>query len=42
MNDKVVTGPCEVMADPVVSPDGDAVLVKGVEGGVYKRRVIVL
>ncbi|WDP88368.1 MAG: Tmc redox complex protein TmcD [Desulfobacter sp.] len=42
VNDKVVTGPYEYMADPVVSPEGDKVLVKGIEDGIYKRRIIAL
>ncbi len=42
VNDRVITGPYEVMADPVISPEGDKLLVKGIEGGVYKRRIVAL
>ncbi len=42
VNDKLITGPYEYMADPVVHPDGDKVLVKGIEDGIYKRRIINL
>ncbi len=42
VNDRVITGPYEAMADPVVSPDGDKVLVKGIENGMYKRKIVVL
>ncbi|MCG8618158.1 MAG: Tmc redox complex protein TmcD [Desulfobacterales bacterium] len=42
VNDRVLAGPYETMADPVVSPGGDKVLIKGVENGVYKRTVIPL
>jgi hypothetical protein len=42
VNNKIITGPYEVMGDPVISPDAGKILVKGIENGVYKRRVISL
>ncbi|WP_022664184.1 electron transfer complex subunit TmcD [Desulfospira joergensenii] len=41
-NDELITGPYDCMADPVISPDNSKVLVKGIENGVYKRRIIAL
>jgi len=42
VNDRVVTGPYDVMADPVLSPQGDKLLVKGIENGIYKRQIVAL
>ncbi len=42
VNDRVITGPYEYMANPVISPDGDKLLVKGIENGIYKRRIVAL
>lgn len=42
VNDQVVVGPYEYMADPVLGSAGDKVLVKGIENGVYKRSILSL
>ncbi len=42
VNNQIVIGPYEFMADPVIRPDGTKILVKGIENGVYKRRIISL
>jgi hypothetical protein len=42
VNDQVVAGPYEYMADPVIGPAKDKVLVKGIENGIYKRSVITV
>jgi len=42
VNDQVVAGPYEFMADPVIGPANDKVLVKGIENGIYKRSVITV
>ncbi len=42
VNGELLTGPYDIMSDPVISPDGTKILVKGIEKGVYKRRVIAL
>ncbi len=42
VNDNVVAGPYTYMADPVVSPDKDKVLIKGIVNGIYKRSIAAL
>lgn len=42
VNDRLITGPHEFMADPVISPDNTRILVKGIENGIFRRRVIIL
>jgi len=42
VNDQVIAGPYEAMGDPVVNPEGDKVLVKGIKNGVYRRQVVTL
>ena len=41
-NDRVIAGPYRFMADPVIGPDNDRILVKGIENGIYKREVTAL
>lgn len=42
VNNQVITGPHTFMAAPVISSDAQKILVKGIENGIYKRRVIAL
>ena len=42
VNNQEITGPHGFMAAPVISPDAQKILVKGIENGIYKRRVISL
>ncbi len=42
VNNKVVAGGYEMMGKPVFSPDMGKILVKGIENGVYKRRIVSL
>ncbi|MDT8378042.1 MAG: Tmc redox complex protein TmcD [Desulfotignum sp.] len=40
VNNRVVASGFSFMVDPVISPDGSKVLLKGIENGIYKRRII--
>jgi hypothetical protein len=40
VNKRVAASGFSFMADPVISPDGSKVLLKGIENGIYKRRII--
>ncbi|MBA3012132.1 MAG: Tmc redox complex protein TmcD [Proteobacteria bacterium] len=40
VNNKIIAGNYDLMTTPVFSPDQSKILIKGVEKGVYKRRVI--
>jgi Tol biopolymer transport system component len=40
VNNRVAASGFSFMADPVISPDGSKVLVKGIENGIYKRRIV--
>ncbi len=40
VNNRVAASGFSFMADPVISPDGSKVLLKGIENGVYNRRII--
>jgi hypothetical protein len=40
VNNRVVASGFSFLADPVISPDGSKVLLKGIENGIYKRRII--
>ncbi len=42
VNNRVKASGFSFMADPVISPDGSKVLLKGIENGIYKRRIIRL
>jgi hypothetical protein len=42
VNDQEITGPHGFMAAPVIRPDAQKILVKGIENGIYKRRVLSL
>ncbi|MEX1313598.1 MAG: Tmc redox complex protein TmcD, partial [Desulfotignum sp.] len=40
INNRVAASGFSFMADPVISPDGSMVLLKGIENGIYRRRII--
>lgn len=40
VNKKTVASGFSFMADPVISADGSKVLLKGIENGIYRRRII--
>ena len=40
VNDQIISSAYEDLADPVISPDGGKILVKGVANGIYTRRVL--
>ncbi|MDZ7665407.1 MAG: Tmc redox complex protein TmcD [Desulfotignum sp.] len=40
VNNRVVASGFSFMANPVISPDGSRILLKGIENGIYKRRII--
>jgi hypothetical protein len=42
VNNQVITGAHGFMASPVISPDAQKILVKGIENGIYKRRILSL
>jgi hypothetical protein len=42
VNNRVKAFGFSYMADPMISPDGSKVLLKGIENGIYKRRIIRL
>jgi ribosomal protein S18 acetylase RimI-like enzyme len=42
VNNQVIAGPYGFMAAPVISLDTRKILVKGIENGIYKRRVLSL
>lgn len=42
VNNQVIAGPYGFMTAPVISPDAQKILVKGIENGIYKRRVLSL
>ena len=42
VNNRVVASGFSFMADPQVSADGSKVLLKGIENGIYKRRILCL
>lgn len=42
VNNRVAASGFTFMADPVISPDNSRILVKGIENGIYKRRIISL
>ncbi|MCF8091956.1 MAG: hypothetical protein K9K40_05790 [Desulfotignum sp.] len=42
VNNRVLASGFSYMAEPVVSPNGSSVMLKGIENGIYKRRIINL
>ena len=42
VNNRIRKGGYEMMAAPVFSPDGRKILVKGIENGIYTRRILSL
>jgi hypothetical protein len=42
VNNQTMAGPGTFFADPVISPDNTRLLIKGLENGIYKRRIIPL
>ena len=42
VNKRVVASGYSFMAEPVISPDGAKVMLKGIENGIYKRKIIGL
>jgi hypothetical protein len=40
LNNKIIAKNFDFMTTPVFSPDQSKILVKGIEKGIYKRRVI--
>jgi len=42
VNKRVVASGYRFMAEPVISPDNAKVMLKGIENGMYKRKIIGL
>jgi hypothetical protein len=40
LNDRVWDQACDAIWDPVFSPEGDKILLRTLQGGVYKRSVL--
>jgi len=40
LNNRIIAGNYDFLTAPVFSPDGSKILVKGIEKGIYKRRIL--